>query len=79
MNFEMGVSGITVSSLICSMRHVGGGYLGGSNADLTSYITLASLERAQGLIRIGLTNSVGWGITNNTPLVGDVTMTYTLS
>lgn len=40
MNWANNVNAVTISSIKCSMRHVIGGYLGGSDGvDLTSYIT----------------------------------------
>jgi len=75
-----------ILSLQCSLRTVAGGYLGTStgtgNVELSSEIDTAngavSVIREQGVLRIVLYRSGGYGITNNTPFSGEVTITYTV-
>ena len=61
----------------CGFRRCGGGYIGGSDATLTSYITGSSLRN--GTLRVEFTNSGGWGATNNSPVVGSATITFKLT
>ena len=69
-----------ITKLVCNLRTTGGGYLGGAiNSDLTSYITKITLHKQQALIYLLLTKSTGWGIANNTPICGDVTITGSFS
>ena len=73
------VKSIKITKLLCGLRLVSGGYFGGSNwVDLTSYIV--DLKIAQyGIINIKLRNENTWGITNNTPITGWVTLDFVLS
>lgn len=74
------VNSVTVSKLTVAVRTADGTYLGGgSNADVSAYITDVSLKKAQGLFVIELRKSDGWGITNNTPFAGTITCTYSVS
>ena len=70
---------LTVSTVTAAgIRHSDGGYIGGSNdATLTTYISESG--RSGGAIYVELTNDSGWGVTNNTPLSGIATVTYTVS
>ena len=71
---------ITVSKILSSIRTHDGTYLGGaSGTDLTSYIDSVSFNSYQNLLRIRLIKSNGWGVTNNTPVCGQVNLTYTIS
>ena len=70
---------INITKMLISLRPVGGGYIEGAGADVTSYITKASVLRVQGGIQIMVTKSAGWGITNNTPFCGEVQLTCTFS
>lgn len=66
----------------CWIRTHDGTYVGGSsgNATLTSYIKSSRcISRAINMIELILENSAGWGITNNTPANGILTLTYTVS
>lgn len=70
---------MTITKLVSEVRHVGGGYLGDSStADLSSYISAVSRIDDQNF-RVQLKNSSGWGITNNTPLIGVITITGKIS
>lgn len=72
--------GISASTITASVRHIGGGYLGGNeNENLTSYLTQCVYLPTQNMLQIYLTKSGGWGVTNNTPLCGTITLTYTIS
>lgn len=74
------ITSFVCTSITCSIRTVGGTYLGGAqNIDLSSYIYSTNMQRAQGQLCVILYNSDGWGITNNTPLCGACGMTFTLS
>ena len=79
----IGFNNITINTLLCSLRVVSGTYLGGNttNIDLTQYIDTNSIEYipTQQMLRLILRNSNGWNITNNTPLFGDVILSYTIS
>ncbi len=73
------VNNITIQQLKCAIRLVEGKYLGGAlDSDLTANITNATLFRAQGIIRITLTKSDGWGTLNNAPFAGVCTLSYTM-
>lgn len=70
---------ITITKLISEVRHVSGGYLGGSNtANLSAYITSSDKIDGQAF-RVQLTKTDGWGITNNTPLTGTIQITGKIS
>lgn len=80
MIFSNNVTTIAITKIMCSLRHSGGGYVGGTiNIDLTSYLEACSIVKNQGLIYVKFTNQDGWGLTNNTPVSGVCTVTYTLS
>lgn len=66
-----------ITSLLCSVRTVDGGYLGGNNnSNLKSQVELITILKEQSALRILLRNTSGYGITNNTPLCGEVTISY---
>ena len=70
---------ITITALTsCYIRTVQGTYAGGMGADLTSYVTNPLTYFYQGLLRLTLKKADGWGITNNTPVCGDVKIAYTM-
>jgi hypothetical protein len=80
MIFKNNIASIKIAKILCSLRHSQGGYIGGAiETDLTQYIVEYSIIRAQGLFYIVLKNPDGWGITNNTPVIGVCKTTYTLS
>lgn len=61
-----------------SIRVADGDYIGGSGSqDLTSYI--ASSAKRGGTIIVDLTNSSGWGFTNNSTISGQLTVTFTVT
>lgn len=73
------VNNITIEQLKCAIRLINGVYLGGTlDSDLTAYITKTTLFKAQGIIRIALTKTEGWDVTNNTPFAGVCTLSYTM-
>ena len=60
-----------------AVRHSDGGYIGGSNdATLTTYIDESG--RSGGTVYVDLVNDSGWGATNNTPVAGTATVTFTV-
>lgn len=65
-----------ITQLLVEMRVATGGYLDSAGADLTSEIAHVDTLRQQGLLRIVCTRSAGYGVTNNTPMIGNVTLTY---
>lgn len=70
---------ITVNKLTGSIRHVGGGYIGSAeNVNLKSYLTDCTYLANQNMLRMYLTNNNGWGVTNNTPVSGTISMGYTV-
>lgn len=62
------VSVITINSLKLNIRGITGYIGGGSGVDFSSYVSLATLSNSKDAIVIGLTNSNGWGVLNNTPI-----------
>lgn len=56
-----------------------GGYVVGNGADLTQYVIGAYVFKLQGLVRIDLEKSGGWGFTNNSICIGNATLSFTLS
>lgn len=75
------VTTISVSKLLLSLRIPSGGYIVSDGYNATSNIVTNGviLGKNQPIIRISLNRSSGWGVTNNTPVTGEVTMTFTLS
>ena len=68
---------VSCSQALSLIRTVDGGFLGGSyRADLSQYIT--GCYQWGSLILLELTNSGGWNITNDTPLVGRMEVTITI-
>lgn len=69
-----------ITNLVASLRTATGGYLGGAeNTNLTSYISQQTFHENQNMMEIRLTNSSGWGVTNNTPVNGLITIGYTIT
>lgn len=55
------VKSIKITKLLCGLRPVSGGYIGGSNwVDLTSYIADSKMAQC-GIIHIRLRNEDTWG------------------
>lgn len=84
----LGFENLTLTKIECGMRTVSGDYLGEnvtSYPDLISYLDLTNHPDdlkyipEQGILRIVLRNSSGWGITNNSPMFGEVILSYTIS
>ena len=74
------VTGITnISITNAGIRISEGGYVVGNGADLTQYIGGAYVYKLQGLVRIDLNKSDGWGFTNNSICIGNATLSFTLS
>lgn len=83
----LGFENLALTKIDCGIRSVDGSYLkdANNNTDLISYLDLTNhpddlmyLPR-QGILRVVLRNSSGWGITNNSPVFGDVILSYTIS
>lgn len=74
------VSGLTITRMLIAFRHVGGGYVGGSWYDVVadSTVTITS-DLSNNVIMFQLVKTGGWGVTNNTPVVGRVRFTGTFS
>ena len=73
---------LTLTALRISMRTVGGGYAPLNRYDVPLSTELLSVEKTTIGLRITLSRtSGGWGATatNNTPLTGPITFSYTLS
>ena len=62
------VSSVAVNTLKLNIRGISG-YIGTSGADFKSYVSSAIIPSSKDAIVIVLTNSSGWGATNNTPVV----------
>ena len=62
----------------CWLRTISGNYVGNSGgSNLTSYIKSSSVvSRGTNMIQLILENANGWGITNNTPVAGTLTITH---
>ena len=78
-NLASNVSSVSITSFKCSIRTVSGTYLGGSGgAELVGDIDSQASVSRQPLIYVRLRNT-NYGVTANTPLTGQVTMSFTLS
>ena len=72
-------SGINITKLDGSyIRHISGGYVIGSNQDITSYISRIT-KRTDNCFEIRLNKTGGFGVTNNTPIAGTINIAFTLS
>ena len=72
------VSGVEIASstFTISLRHYKGGYAGGSaNYDVSGSGITKNLWFHSRFVRIQLSRSSGWGVTNNTPVVGTMNVT----
>lgn len=70
-------SSVTINSLTAQLRHASGGYVGSNGVDMMNYTVSASLNGQS--LYITVVNDSGWGFTNNTPFVGAVTCSFTLT
>lgn len=61
------ISNINISSLTLNVRVPTGGYLLGSSTDFVNYISQIKKVNSN-TIKLVLTNSAGWGQTNNIPV-----------
>ena len=60
------------------IRTTSGGFIGGSGANLTSYVQEVYFN--DGTISIKFYNEAGWGTTNNTPIAGEINvLTFTVT
>ncbi len=72
-------SSVQISKVLLSVRTVDGTYVGGANNyDATQYLFSQQIVDYQNIFAFTLRKSGGWGITNNTPVTGYTTVTYTL-
>lgn len=65
-----GVTGFNISQLVINLRHVGGGYVGGSDYNALSDVNAKYIKG--NYIYIRLRKTAGYGITNNTPVCGEI-------
>lgn len=65
-----GVTGFNISSLTVNLRHVGGGYIGGSDYNALSDVNAKYIRG--NYIYIRLRKTAGYGVTNNTPVCGEI-------
>lgn len=80
INIKPEVTNINISELLLGLRVIPGGYAGGTdNFNALSYISAVDMRKGQSMIMIYLIKQNGWGATNNTPAIGSVTITFTLS
>ena len=64
----------------CYIRAVDGTYIGGSASNLFDYIQNTQVQATRNsIIAVTLVNTVDWGPTNNTPLVGNLVITFELT
>ena len=73
------VNSINITHFSGSIRTATGGYLVGNNTDFTQYIDSFGILKEQGLIYITVKNTQGWGLTNNSIVIGDCNITFTAS
>lgn len=73
------VTSISITEAKIALRIPTGGYLVSSGYDITSLITAQYVKNTEGLILIEAEKSDGWGIANNAPVIGVVTVAFTLS
>lgn len=72
------VNSITINSVTAaSIRHVGGGYIGGASATLTNYVSQPASWG--GAITFTIDNGNGWGVTTNTPVTGYIEASITFT
>ena len=74
---ESGTTVTCTSATAAYLRAVNGTYVAGSNSTLTSYITSTTI-RTCGL-QVLLTKLEGWGVTNNTPVAGTISLKFTIA
>jgi hypothetical protein len=65
-----GVTGFNISQLVINLRHVGGGYVGGSDYNALSDVSAKYIRG--NYIYIRLRKTAGYGVTNNTPVCGEI-------
>lgn len=65
-----GVTGFNISQLVINLRHVGGGYVGGSDYNALSDVNAKYIRG--NYIYIRLRKTAGYGVTNNTPICGEI-------
>ena len=66
-----------MSQILCSVRTITGGYIGGSSSvDLTNYVTRVEILSAGRGLSVRLENSNGWGYANNTPVTGQIRVSF---
>lgn len=65
-----GVTGFNITSLVVNLRHVGGGYVGGSDYNALSDVNAKYIKGNYMYIR--LRKTAGYGLTNNTPVCGEI-------
>lgn len=74
------VSRVSVTLLSISLRHTGGGYIGGSSDfNALPYSDGTPSISSNGQLYINIVRSSGWGVTNNTPVAGTLDIRFTLS
>lgn len=79
MVWEENVQSVAVTYLTVNLRIPSGGYVGGASGyDLTNEITSTIIEKKQGLLTIEATRETVYG-TNNIPVIGQATITFTVS
>lgn len=62
------LNSVSCSRLIANIRHVGGGYVVAGDTDFATYISSINVFNDK-YVGIVLSNPNGWGITNNTPVL----------
>ena len=62
------LNSINCTRLIANIRHVGGGYVVAGDTDFATYISSINVFNDK-YVEIVLSNPNGWGITNNTPVL----------
>lgn len=62
------LNSINCTRLIANIRHVGGGYVVAGDTDFATYISSINVFNDK-YVGIVLSNPNGWGITNNTPVL----------
>ena len=71
------ITSFSLTKTTSTIRHVAGGYVGGSESDYTSYLN--SVVRLGNQLKFEFINTSGWGVTNNTPVAGEIALTGSFS
>ena len=69
---------VSVSSILLYLRIPTGGWVQSSGFDASSYVT-TTIRKSGNVLHLLLSKSGGWGVTNNTPVAGQVNINLSFS